>query len=236
MKHYFSNIVSAQFDITDFETLIGDLSHAIVLFPEAAGSFAEAGYFSATPKLAAKTVLALDAYWQGSDSFISMGPAKKINEASRFFGIIQTPYAAPVFSDIVQRLKRIDLSKNRKTLTLGAFKNLTTYEKMCLIHKIINILTIATYDDLIYILRSLFANRFSTEITKQLMAILAGSKYILQVNDYGHYRTNNIKAPLLITRIGFSGEESLISLELGELYSRSDQEFLDIIEELDDAA
>ena len=87
-----------------------------------------------------------------------------------------------VFSDIVQRLKRIDLSKNRKTLTLGAFKNLTTYEKMCLIHKIINILTIATYDDLIYILRSLFANRFSTEITKQLMAILAGSKYILQVS------------------------------------------------------
>lgn len=47
MKDYFSEEAADQFDIADFETLIGELSHAIVVFPEAPGSFAETGYFFA---------------------------------------------------------------------------------------------------------------------------------------------------------------------------------------------
>lgn len=47
MENYFSFGDTEPFDIADFETMVADLSLAIVLFPEAPGSFAELGYFSA---------------------------------------------------------------------------------------------------------------------------------------------------------------------------------------------
>ena len=59
MKNYFSEEDNQPFDIADFEKLVGELSHSIVIFPESAGSYAETGYFSAVPELASKTILAL---------------------------------------------------------------------------------------------------------------------------------------------------------------------------------
>ena len=57
MKSYFTLDDTEPFDISDFEEIVGQLSHSIVLFPEAPGSFAEVGYFSMAPELARKTVL-----------------------------------------------------------------------------------------------------------------------------------------------------------------------------------
>jgi predicted Rossmann-fold nucleotide-binding protein len=111
IKNYFSEVANEQFDIADFEMLIGELSHAIVVFPEAPGSFAETGYFSAVEKLVNKIVLSLDAQYQGGDSFISLGPAKKIGAKSKFHPIIQTNYAAPDFEAITRRIERFPFSK-----------------------------------------------------------------------------------------------------------------------------
>ena len=60
MENYFSFGDTEPFDIADFETMVAELSLAIVVFPEAPGSFAELGYFSGQDALTAKTVLALD--------------------------------------------------------------------------------------------------------------------------------------------------------------------------------
>lgn len=48
---------SVPFNIADFEELVGNLAHAIVVFPEAPGSFAETGYFSAVNNLSEKCIL-----------------------------------------------------------------------------------------------------------------------------------------------------------------------------------
>ena len=45
---------SEPFDITIFEEIIGNLSRLIIIFPEAEGSIAETGYFSAFPNIAKK--------------------------------------------------------------------------------------------------------------------------------------------------------------------------------------
>lgn len=82
MENLLTSRLSEPFDIADFESSIGNLSKAIVIFPEAAGSFAETGYFAAIPSLAKKTILVLDANYQAHDSFISQGPASKIDNAS----------------------------------------------------------------------------------------------------------------------------------------------------------
>lgn len=235
MKNYFSAPDSEQFDIANFEELVAELSHVIVLFPEAPGSFAETGYFSAMPKLAQKTILAMDSRWQGHDSFISMGPAKKINEVSRFHGIIQTPYENPAFADIVKRVKRIEFSKTKKSLAIGAFSDASTYEKFCLIHKCFDILSIATIDDVIYVLRGLFKNNLSTSAIAQITSILVGASYLKQIGEYGHYYINRDKGDLLTTRTGFAGEESGISLELASIYNSGDQDFLSILEDAKNA-
>ena len=79
MKDYFSEAGTEPMDLADFESLIGALSHAIVIFPEAPGSYAETGYFSNVRELANKTILVLNQQYQSNDSFVMMGPARKIN-------------------------------------------------------------------------------------------------------------------------------------------------------------
>lgn len=104
MKSYFTLGDVEPFDIAEFEELVGELSHSIVLFPEAPGSFAETGYFSAIDQLGKKIVLALDSSRQKGDSFISLGPAKKIQDISVFQPNLQFDYDKPDFSLISERI------------------------------------------------------------------------------------------------------------------------------------
>lgn len=228
MKNYFSNANIEPFDITDFEKLVGELSHAIVIFPEAAGSFAETGYFSALPQLARKTILAMDSEFQSKDSFISLGPAVKINSASIFNPSIQIKYKEPLFDDIVQRIRRFPMQKRRKALQLKKFKELSSYELFCLLHKSFEILRIATIDDIIYLFRGLFGSISENQV-KKITSILLGSEYLLSIGDYGHYYTNPSKKGLLVPREGFSGEETELLLQLATIYNSGGDEFLNII-------
>ena len=59
MRKYWTLGDDKPFDITTFEELIGKLSHSIVIFPEAPGSFAETGYFSAISEIARKILLVI---------------------------------------------------------------------------------------------------------------------------------------------------------------------------------
>ncbi|WP_147431148.1 retron St85 family effector protein [Oceanibaculum indicum] len=77
MRKYLTLGDSEPFDITVFEELIGELSHSIVIFPEAPGSLAETGYFSAKEDIARKILLVMNEKHLTRDSFISIGPAKK---------------------------------------------------------------------------------------------------------------------------------------------------------------
>lgn len=116
MPNYFSDDVQEPFDIADFEEIIGQLSHAIVIFPEAAGSFAETGYFSAIDVLANRTILALNTNYQNHDSFISLGPARKIGIRSKFHPVIQIDYNNPNFDDISTRLRRVSKQSSKNLL------------------------------------------------------------------------------------------------------------------------
>lgn len=230
MKNYFSSGVYEPFNIADFEALVAELSHAIVLFPEAAGSFAEAGYFSLVPELASKTILALDSYYQGTDSFISQGPADKFNKQSRFNNIIQLSYADPNFTDIIGRINRIPFSRHRKSLQIEKFSILSNYDLFCLIHKCFELLSIATIEDIIFVLRGLFNSQISVPKVKQIASILAGSKRLAQVGEYGHYCVSRKGDHLAFVKDGFAEEESAIKIEIagliagaGELASISDE-------------
>ncbi|KAF0222478.1 MAG: hypothetical protein FD176_2657 [Rhodospirillaceae bacterium] len=231
MADYFSSPSIISFDISDFEELVSEVSHSIILFPEAPGSFAETGYFSALNHIALKTILVLDLNRQASDSFISMGPAKKIGSSSQFSGVMQTPYDAPAFGDIIARLNRVSMPKNKKILQLDKFSTLKSYDKFCLIYACVKILAAVTLADILFVFRSIFKSHISEPNIKQLTSILVGAKYLVETGSYGHLRTSDTKKPLAEIREGKKAEEAEIKLMLANAYMDSDPEFLEIIEE-----
>ena len=231
IRNYFSNSGSEPFELGDFETLIADLSHAVIIFPEAAGSYAETGYFCVSPRVAVKTILALDSKYQALDSFISMGPAIKFNKLSKFRDVIQLSYSTPTFDDIIKRIERVPIQKYRKALSADKFSALTHYEKFCLIHTCVDILGIATIDDIIFMFRAMFKSQLSKSNVEQLTSILIGADFLRQVGVYGHYYVNKAKGKLLELRSGFLTEINTLRLELANVYSKAGLEFVELVEE-----
>ena len=231
MKDYFSTNIPEPFDISDFEEIVGDLSHAIVIFPEAPGSFAETGYFSAISTLSEKTILALDSPRQKGDSFISMGPAKKIASKSIYQPNIQLDYENPTFDVVTDRIRRIGLSKNKKFFKVEKFADLSSYELFALIQKVVSILTIATIDDIVFTIRSIYRSKVSAPKIRHLTSILVGSNYLKSIGDYGHYLASPNKPTLFETRDGYRGQESSIRILLTGIYNHSNPEFLGLVDE-----
>jgi len=233
MKDFFSNDEIEPFDIASFEETVGELSHAIILFPEAPGSFAETGYFSLQSDLVKKTILVLDADRQAGDSFISMGPAQKFAEKSVFRPILQISYSNPDFSSIQSRVTR-HVPSNRQALVLPEkFKDLPKFELFCLIQKIVSLLEIARVDDIVFILRALFSSQISLPVTKKIISVLVGASYLEKIGSYGYYRCAGTKPILASIRDGFLGEDAAIKLEMSETLAYSDQEFQPILAGVD---
>lgn len=225
MENLFSSGLPDQFDITDFESLVGSLSRAIVIFPEAAGSFAETGYFAAIDGLCEKVILVLDSDRQKDDSFISLGPAKKIGQKSHFYPVIQMSYRSPSFDVVVERMKRVKLKKTMKMLTWHKLSDLTDYEWFCLIHEVVRFLTIATIEDVKFIFRAISDAHLSVSKLHQIASILVGSKHLVEYGEFGHLRVNPAKSVLLEVSSGNVTEQNELRLELANLYQDNGGEF-----------
>ena len=175
METIFSDGLEEPFDLTDFEELVGELSYAIVVFPEGAGSYAETGYFSAFEKLARKCILVLDFNQQEGNSFISLGPAKKISECSQFHPNLYLDYLRPNFDSIAEKVRTGQSRTNKKSLSLEKFSDLSPYEIAAALHAIVTLCTIATSADIIYLITAIFKNRFSSKKVRRLLPLLVGS-------------------------------------------------------------
>lgn len=230
MKNYFAAPSGSPFDLGTFERLVAELSHVIVLFPEAPGSFAEAGYFAQDERFRSKTILALDQFWQGDDSFISMGPARQFNSKSRFSGTMQVTYSAPDFEQIVKRLKRYGFERSQRELDLDEFAKLSPYELFCLIQKVLDILGIATVDDVLAIFRGIFSGRIKPSRVKEMMSVLVGAKYLLSVGSFGHYRLASGRANIMPARDSLKSAENKIRLDMAAFYPACSADFLSILE------
>ncbi len=230
MDNIFSHAFPKQFDIADFETIIGNLSHAIVIFPEAAGSFAETGYFSANENLSKKSILVMDSSYQNTDSFISLGPAKKIGENSDYHPNIQLNYSSPDFHIILDRLSRIKIGKYYRRMQWRIISDLSEHELFCLIYEIVRFLNILTIKDIEFFLRALSSSHVSVPRIHQISSILVGSGMLTEVGDYGHLKATNGTVDLLKVVEGSVSERNELKLTMAGVYQNSDMEFRDLAE------
>ena len=230
MKNYFSESDEEQLDLADFETLIGDLSHAIVIFPEGPGSFAETGYFANSAMLAKKSILVLDADQQKNDSFIMMGPARKFEKQSKFAPTIWTDFKKPDFLPIRTRLReRHPYASSKKLLSPRDLGH--PYDLFCLIYKIYDLLIVATMDDVLFFLHSITGGHSPRKKAKDITSILIGADYLKPVGDFGHYFPNPAYSDLVELRTGYAESESSLKIEILEALSQSEPEFREFIEE-----
>lgn len=233
MENYFSFGDIEPFDIADFETMVAELSIAIVLFPEAPGSFAELGYFSGQDALSRKVVLALDLNHQRSGSFISLGPATKISRSSIFGYPIQLDYLNPDFSVVSTRIMdHAKLSQRKRKFSPKDFGDLKTFELFALIHKIVNLMVIATGEDIESILRSMFSSHVYPSRIKKVISILLGSGRLMEVGDFGHLTASNGRPFALSLVDGAKTELTEVSVDISALLYSSPDGFTEILEGL----
>lgn len=230
MRKYWTLGDSEPFDITTFEELIGNLSHSIVIFPEAAGSLAETGYFSARPDISKKILLAINAAHLTTDSFISIGPAKKIADVSVFQPNIQFDYDNPCFNQISQRLlDRAPLHATRRALQIKAFSDMDSFEIFAVIQCLSALLSIVTVDDIEFFMRGLFSGHIGTSKTKQIVSILVGSGRLVEVGNYGHLKVGDEDNLILQIKDGAKTERDVLKLDLATVFLGADSEFRSLL-------
>lgn len=234
IKSYFSYADTEPFDIADFEALVAELSIAIVLFPEAPGSFAELGYFSGQSELSSKTLLVLDSNHQKSGSFISLGPASKIAQTSIFKMPIQMDYEKPDFSLVSTRLlEHTKITGRKRSFKPTTFKKLESFELFALIHRLVDILVVATGEDVESILRSIFDSKLSPSRVKKILSILVGSGRLYEVGDFGHLAASKQRAFALTRVDGRKTELTEVTVEISASLLEGNAGFAPILGKLD---
>lgn len=231
MNDYFTLGDNQPFDISEFEEIIGQLSHSIVLFPEAPGSYAELGHFSTVPALAEKIVLAMDTAYQEEDSFISLGPAKKIQARSIFQANIQMDYKNPDFTTISNRLvNRKPLNKTLEAFAIAKFSEMSAFQVFALIREIVSLLKIATTKDIEFILRSIFAGHIEPSTVKKIISILVGSGYLSPVGDFGHLAPSDGNPAFLFIREGAKTAHKVLRIDIAAILTTAEEDFRAILE------
>lgn len=231
---YLSEATDKPFNLAKFEELIAALSFVVVIFPEQPGAICETGYFAAKNRIVRKVLLAISSDHDLRDSFISIGPGQIVTEKSYFSPPQYVDYKGD-FASVIERINRSKLKKFREPLRIQEYRDATLFEKMALCQKIIEVLHVATFDDLIYIFRSAFKAQISIEELRQLVAVLSGSGYLKRSQPYGHYSVVAEKPSFLVPRSGWQGRESGIKLQIAADLQKDD-EARGILQEARDAA
>lgn len=218
------------FNLTHFEELIAEISHAVVIFPESPGSFCETGYFAAKENIVRKTLLAISKKFEGHDSFISTGPLNLFNETSDFRPAQYVDYSGD-FREVISRIKARKPERNRKAINVTKYKEMSFSEKMGMIQKIVKFLQIATIEDILFVMRAAFNSHISENEIRGLAAILRGSGYLLRDDKYGHLYANSYKADFLEVRSGSIGEETEILFQIAN-HIEGDADFSSLLIEI----
>lgn len=236
MRTYWTLGDDKPFDIATFEELVGELSHSIIIFPEAPGSLAETGYFSAKPELAQKILLAINNQHLAKDSFISIGPAKKIADVSLFQPNIEMDYDHPDFARVAQRiLDRAPLHTNRRALEIKPFADMQSFELFAIIQCFVSLLGIATVEDIEYFLKGLFSGTIRPSKVKQIISILVGSGRLVGVGEFGHLRVVAEQGLILQIKDGAKTTHDVLKVNMSTAYLGADPDFIVLLGDQDAA-
>jgi hypothetical protein len=105
-----------------------------------------------------------------------------------------------------------------------------------LVYKIFDLLSIATYEDLVFVVRSLTDGHPPVKRLRDIASILVGAGYLRPIGEFGHYFCTEKGKGLVTIREGFAEAELEIKLAIAEAISNGEPEIAALLEEKTSAA
>ncbi len=168
-------------NVADFETLVAEISDCIILFPESAGSIAEAGFFANSNK-ALKKLLIINDIDKQNDSFINIGLLDRINAKSNFRQIIWANFKNPDFAPIKERLNSRLSTKSSKKFQYDKFQGLTNNQRLFVIFQIVYFFKALKFESITHCLSTIFG-KAQPKLVKHCLSILISVDYLKREGD-----------------------------------------------------
>jgi len=166
-------------NLSEFETLIASVADCVLLFPESAGSFAELGLFSGSPKVSKKMLVANGVEHQAKESFVNLGPIRTIDKTAALRPTILVAKRGGRFDfrPLKQRLQRLTTRPRRKSFQYVTYDQLEYLGKVLIVLEMISIFQFVTIEGLYQCVRTVFDSAKAAEL-KRLLSILTGAGYV----------------------------------------------------------
>lgn len=130
-EHLWDNTFNSDIDLLTFEEFLAEVSDAIILFVESAGSFSELGAFSYADRLFNdKLIIVIDNQYRESKSFIMTGPvAKAKNNGAKIIyaplydtGLLSSFELRTMVDSLLNELNSKSSSKNKRRINSDSNK------------------------------------------------------------------------------------------------------------------
>lgn len=231
-EDYFEQDHEETLNLADFEELISDLSLGIVLFAESPGSYAEVGLFSALEHARKKTLVVLDASFQGQGSFLAFGPVATISKHSRLGAAIQFNFTDPQFDLVRDRIKsRIPVPKTRRSIGDKKWGDLNSLEIMALTWYFVKILRACSLEDVIFLFNSAFSAHASDNKIQEIVSVLVGADILTRCGPTNLLKLSQKEVKLAEPSKSFEHSENALLLEINEIIEiHNDPNYLEALD------
>ena len=143
-------------------------------------------------------------------------------------------YSNPDFSLVSTRIaEHAKITKRKRKFQPEDFNDLTSFELFALIHRLVNLLIIATGEDIESLLRSMFKSNVTPSRIKKIISILVGSGRLYEVGEFGHL-TASKQRPFALTLV--DGTKTIlteITIETSSLLYAPASGYASVLERLD---
>ena len=177
-------------NLSQFENVIASVSDGVVIFPESPGSHAEIGFFSNSPRVSKKTLVAnLDSY-HTHESFLNLGPIDSIYRKTFLKPVhLKQSDGAIDFEPLGDRLRdQFPRIGERERLPYKKFGNLTFKERLCVTFEIIRLLQPVDLSTLRHVIAECFAAHPNKKEIKHLLRILTAAGYAERIKEEDYFR------------------------------------------------
>ena len=186
--------------VSEFEKILADLSDCILLFPESAGSHAEAGVFATSSRaLCQKVLVANDLAYHNSTSFLTRGPLHKFTARSRFLQaivLVRGDDNQAIFEKIAERIESNALRNSSTIRWAPATTTLELRKKLAVTLALIRTAGLLSHADLVSLLASIRIPisspdlRHTLRVLKMFGQIDSADLNIYRFLDDSHFRAS----------------------------------------------
>lgn len=179
--------------LTDFEELLASVADGLLIFPESPGSHAEIGFFSNSPNVKTKTLVANLLEYQTKESFLTLGPIHQISsgkDPTFLQPVFLTESSGTIdFDPVRDRLRNnFKAAREPQYLPYKKFRELSYKERLCVAFEMVRLLEPVDINTLRYAIAKCFRTNQTSKDLRHLLRILMALNYVERIRAHDYFR------------------------------------------------